>query len=1266
LDTLDDVQRYAVGALTAVLLSRHARSGDMNGAAYARSFATTVFDGLGLRPGQQAALLALEPSDTAVAAVVAQCVELVGDDATRFYVVQAILALAIAGGVYDARSRALLMAIACTFRVRWSAVAAVELAVAIQLVEEAAAAEAAADAAAAAVYVSRMDKYVDEFATVNEANKAIVSPHAARRTVSEAIAARRKRKLRARRAVKVSGITLVGGLLFGVTGGLIAPALLTALAGVGVASAAGLAATGTVASGAVVGSLFGVAGAGLSVKKAKHRTGSSLTEFDFEREDDPRVIEARQRKAERDANKANKTAAKTSGRTNSPSPPRIALSNSTSSDKDAGGLPAAEMLSILPVPVTEAPPDIHSKSQPSIDGLHSAHRREGGPASGPGSSSRSSLSFLKSDKTNRVSPEQDDDRISDLALGSSDDDDAAADSSNAPSKKRRGRRKEKKYVVTGVHGLDAVGGIPGLHVCICVPGWIHGHSFGSALEQFEDALRELIPCSQRIALRWESRRLYEMSLAFAKFWASKATVSTIQQAYPHAVAAASSVAGAVAFAFALPLTLISCMDYIDNPWSVLLSRSNAAGDELADILIERGYGQRPVTLIGYSLGARVVFKCLQALALRRAYGIVDNVFLMGSPVSADPDRWKSVRPVVAGRILNGHLGIDWALAFFHRGCGHGVYVAGLRKVDVEGVENLDMALLGMEGHGDLKEIIPRALECMGISEGYIVMPPAPLVMPKSGNEKVKNEGNDEDLIFGCTDVGESTGVSSASVRPPSHVDPSTLVVVPRITDGSEGSSHENVIKNCDAAGRGESTALESFWTSELENVSEISEKTPRETGRATLAEESGSVDVKLKKKKGWYSSLNPWGNASKDSITKPVADSRNKTGASLNSSEESPGSTDMKTVVPTFENKSRETRGQISSSDVNKKDDAWEPPPMLSGIDGLNDQIDLGRRLSLGALDSDNDSTIGSSPSDGATFDWELQRRIWEEQERQLRENGIANAPVDVTDCTCVVLGIAVEVTGRRLRNLVPQDAELPTPSTTEVYTNCVDEQQGVVFRLYEHEKRTKILAMNNRNVDAPKYPKLLGKLDLRWIGNHPKGTLRFALSIFVDDAGDIRAKAEQRMRDGKIGDTVEIVVKRSELCTMAERVELDAAERKRLDAEAELERNAEAPQLTLPASSAAADVLLLPAPPMASDSNSSLPAGTISNSNHDTALNGQVKLLTSHPTLLASEPSIGHVDSGTQKAPPSVDGKAVRSRSVGQVAGSKSVSKQSSGDAML
>lgn len=43
----------------------------------------------------------------------------------------------------------------------------------------------------------------------------------------------------------------------------------------------------------------------------------------------------------------------------------------------------------------------------------------------------------------------------------------------------------------------------------------------------------------------------------------------------------------------------------DDPWGVVRSRALEAGRLLAAVLLSRPVGSRPVTLLGYSMGAKV-------------------------------------------------------------------------------------------------------------------------------------------------------------------------------------------------------------------------------------------------------------------------------------------------------------------------------------------------------------------------------------------------------------------------------------------------------------------------------------------------------------------------------------------------------------------------------------------------------------------------------------------------------------------------------------
>lgn len=123
------------------------------------------------------------------------------------------------------------------------------------------------------------------------------------------------------------------------------------------------------------------------------------------------------------------------------------------------------------------------------------------------------------------------------------------------------------------------------------------------------------------------------------------------------------------------------------------SRSAEVGKYLADILITRQQGQRPVSLIGFSLGARVIFFCLEELAGRKdAEGIIENVVLLGAPVSASTERFQKIMSVVNGQLINGYCRDDWLLKFLYRTSTATLRIAGLQEVSVkhDRMKNIDL------------------------------------------------------------------------------------------------------------------------------------------------------------------------------------------------------------------------------------------------------------------------------------------------------------------------------------------------------------------------------------------------------------------------------------------------------------------------------------------------------------------------------------------------------------------------------------------------
>ncbi|CAD6205549.1 unnamed protein product [Miscanthus lutarioriparius] len=165
---------------------------------------------------------------------------------------------------------------------------------------------------------------------------------------------------------------------------------------------------------------------------------------------------------------------------------------------------------------------------------------------------------------------------------------------------------------------------------------------------------------ERYVLQWESKHVIDVSTAIQDWLASRLAIELMREG------AMQTVLNCIISAFAWPATLVSAADFIDSKWSVAIDRSDKAGKMLADVLPTM-YFLQPVTLVGFSLGARVVFKCLQELAqLGNNVGIVERAVLIGAPVSVQGEMWEPARKMVAGRFVNVYSTNDWILGVTFR------------------------------------------------------------------------------------------------------------------------------------------------------------------------------------------------------------------------------------------------------------------------------------------------------------------------------------------------------------------------------------------------------------------------------------------------------------------------------------------------------------------------------------------------------------------------------------------------------------------------
>jgi hypothetical protein len=158
-----------------------------------------------------------------------------------------------------------------------------------------------------------------------------------------------------------------------------------------------------------------------------------------------------------------------------------------------------------------------------------------------------------------------------------------------------------------------------------------------------------------------------------------------------------------------PLGLVKAASVLDNPFSVAVARADKAGKVLAHALIDGVQGKRPVTLMGYSIGARVIYACLNELAEQHAFGLVESAVLMGTPAPSDSTAWRKIRSVVMARVVNVYSTEDYVLGFLYRSTKLEFGIAGLQEVKgVYGIENVDMSKL-VNGHDRYRYLVGSIL-----------------------------------------------------------------------------------------------------------------------------------------------------------------------------------------------------------------------------------------------------------------------------------------------------------------------------------------------------------------------------------------------------------------------------------------------------------------------------------------------------------------------------------------------------------------------------
>ncbi|KAH7321279.1 hypothetical protein B0I35DRAFT_477781 [Stachybotrys elegans] len=218
-----------------------------------------------------------------------------------------------------------------------------------------------------------------------------------------------------------------------------------------------------------------------------------------------------------------------------------------------------------------------------------------------------------------------------------------------------------------------------LRVTIGVNGWLNSET------DVTKPWRVLDAGSEVFALRYEMHSLLALGSALEDLIRSATWKYLKSEIIKRTILA-------TLFAALWPIQMLGMASNIDNPFHHAQNRSVKAGRLLADALINKAQGERPVTLVGYSVGAVVIHACLQSLAQRQAFGLVDTVVIIGTPAPSNSAHWRTISTVVSGKIFNVYSENDMILGFVYRLHSLEFGVAGLQAIEnVQSVHNLDLS-----------------------------------------------------------------------------------------------------------------------------------------------------------------------------------------------------------------------------------------------------------------------------------------------------------------------------------------------------------------------------------------------------------------------------------------------------------------------------------------------------------------------------------------------------------------------------------------------
>lgn len=164
-------------------------------------------------------------------------------------------------------------------------------------------------------------------------------------------------------------------------------------------------------------------------------------------------------------------------------------------------------------------------------------------------------------------------------------------------------------------------------------------------------------------VNWSSKTNAKLGAAFIGGMGKPAAKQALKEI---AKAGGKKAAGKLA-----PMAWLSVIsDLIANPWHCSMFRAAPTGVQVAEA-ISRTKGQT-FNLVGHSLGCRVIYYALEALATKNDIFINDVILLGGAVGKDDTESWKKCLKAIGGKIYNCHSDQDSVLTVMYQTANAGL------------------------------------------------------------------------------------------------------------------------------------------------------------------------------------------------------------------------------------------------------------------------------------------------------------------------------------------------------------------------------------------------------------------------------------------------------------------------------------------------------------------------------------------------------------------------------------------------------------------